>query len=119
MYTGWACTTIGVATLWNQQVKTDRTIPSNKLDIIIHNNKKKGTYIHIHRSIIRTSWTERGLRAERNGSSYAIKSKEYVTKLHKTSKNKTNNNDKITSTQHFKATYALRYSKTSKIGILK
>ena len=26
--------------LWNHQVQTDRTIPNNKLDIIIHDNKK-------------------------------------------------------------------------------
>ena len=26
--------------LWNQQVRTDRTIPNNKPDIIIHDNKK-------------------------------------------------------------------------------
>jgi len=25
---------------WNQQVQTDRTIPSNKPDIIIHDNEK-------------------------------------------------------------------------------
>jgi hypothetical protein len=29
-----------VTILWNQQVQTDRTIPSNKPDIIIHNNEK-------------------------------------------------------------------------------
>jgi hypothetical protein len=29
-----------VTTLWNQQVQTDRTIPNNKLDIIIRNNEK-------------------------------------------------------------------------------
>jgi len=29
-----------VATLWNQQVQTDRTIPSNKPDIIIRDNEK-------------------------------------------------------------------------------
>jgi hypothetical protein len=29
-----------VTILWNQQVRTDRTIPNNKLDIIIHDNKK-------------------------------------------------------------------------------
>jgi len=29
-----------VTTLWNQQVRTDRTIPNNKPDIIIHDNKK-------------------------------------------------------------------------------
>ena len=26
--------------LWNQQVRTDRTIPNNKPDIIIHDNKQ-------------------------------------------------------------------------------
>jgi len=26
--------------LWNQQVQTDRTIPNNKPDIIIHDNEK-------------------------------------------------------------------------------
>jgi hypothetical protein len=31
----------GTATLlWNQQVQTDRTIPNNKPDIIIHDNRK-------------------------------------------------------------------------------
>ena len=29
-----------VTILWNQQVQTDRTIPNNKLDIIIHDNKQ-------------------------------------------------------------------------------
>jgi hypothetical protein len=29
-----------VTILWNQQVQTDRTIPSNKLDIIIRDNEK-------------------------------------------------------------------------------
>ena len=29
-----------VAILWNQQVQTDRTIPNNKLDIIICDNEK-------------------------------------------------------------------------------
>jgi len=29
-----------VTTLWNQQVQTDRTIPNNKPDIIIHDNEK-------------------------------------------------------------------------------
>jgi hypothetical protein len=29
-----------VTTLWNQQVQTDRTIPNNKPDIIIRDNKK-------------------------------------------------------------------------------
>ena len=27
--------------LWNQQAHTDRTIPNNKLDSIIHDNEKK------------------------------------------------------------------------------
>jgi len=29
-----------VTVLWNQQVQTDRTIPNNKPDIIIHDNEK-------------------------------------------------------------------------------
>ena len=29
-----------VTILWNQQVRTDRTVPSNKLDIIIRDNKQ-------------------------------------------------------------------------------
>jgi hypothetical protein len=29
-----------VIMLWNQQVQTDRTIPNNKPDIIIHDNEK-------------------------------------------------------------------------------
>jgi hypothetical protein len=29
-----------VTILWNQQVQTDRTIPNNKSDIIIRDNKK-------------------------------------------------------------------------------
>jgi hypothetical protein len=29
-----------VTVLWNQQVQTDRTVPSNKPDIIIRNNEK-------------------------------------------------------------------------------
>ena len=29
-----------VTILWNQQVQTDRTIPNNKLDIIIRDNEK-------------------------------------------------------------------------------
>jgi hypothetical protein len=33
-----------VTIVWNQQVQTDRTIPNNKPDIIIHDNEK-GTYI--------------------------------------------------------------------------
>jgi hypothetical protein len=32
-----------VTMLWNQQVQTERTIPNNKLDIIIHDNKQ-GTH---------------------------------------------------------------------------
>ena len=28
-----------VATLWNQQIQTDRTIANNKPDIIIHDNE--------------------------------------------------------------------------------
>ena len=34
---------VRVTILWNQQVGTDRTIPNNKPDIIIRDNKKKGT----------------------------------------------------------------------------
>jgi len=30
-----------VTIMWNQQVQTDRTIPNNKLDIIICDNEKK------------------------------------------------------------------------------
>jgi hypothetical protein len=30
-----------VTILWNQQVQTDRTIPNNKPDIIIHDNEKR------------------------------------------------------------------------------
>jgi hypothetical protein len=30
-----------VTTLWNQQVKNDRAIPDNKLDIIIHDNESQ------------------------------------------------------------------------------
>jgi hypothetical protein len=30
-----------VTILWNQQVQTDRTIPNNKPDIIIHYNEKE------------------------------------------------------------------------------
>jgi len=30
-----------VTTLWNQQVRTDRTIPNNKPDIINRDDKKK------------------------------------------------------------------------------
>jgi hypothetical protein len=33
-----------VTILWNQQVKTDRTIPDNKPDIIICDNEKGNTY---------------------------------------------------------------------------
>jgi hypothetical protein len=29
-----------VTLLWNQQVQTDRTIPNNKPDIVIHDNEK-------------------------------------------------------------------------------
>jgi len=36
--------------LWNQQVQTDRTIPSNKPDIIIRDNEK-GTYMLIGAAI--------------------------------------------------------------------
>jgi hypothetical protein len=44
---------------------------------------------------------------------YAIKSKQYVKKLHKISKNVINNKEKIISTQQFKATCALQNNKTS------
>ena len=27
--------------LWNQQARTDRTIPKNKPDIIVHDNKER------------------------------------------------------------------------------
>ena len=30
-----------VTVLWNKQVQTDRTIPNNKPDIIIHDNEKE------------------------------------------------------------------------------
>jgi hypothetical protein len=33
-----------VTILWNQQVRTDRTIPNNKPDVIIHDNKKEHAY---------------------------------------------------------------------------
>ena len=36
--------------LWNQQVRTDRTIPNNKPDIIIHDNKQ-GTCMSIDAAI--------------------------------------------------------------------
>ena len=39
-----------VTMLWNQQGKTDRTIPNNKLDIIIR-DKEKGTCLLIHIAI--------------------------------------------------------------------
>jgi len=35
-----------VTIFWNQQVQTDRTIPNNKRDTIIHDNEK-GTYVLI------------------------------------------------------------------------
>ena len=40
-----------VTILWNQQVRTNRTVPSNKPDIIIHDNKK-GTYTLIEAAIL-------------------------------------------------------------------
>jgi hypothetical protein len=40
-----------VTILWNQQVQTDRTIPSNKTDIIIRDNEKR-TYILIDEAIL-------------------------------------------------------------------
>jgi hypothetical protein len=48
MYQNWPKKSheVKVTTLWNQQVRTDRTIPNNKLDIIIHDNKK-GTSMSI------------------------------------------------------------------------
>ena len=30
----------GKVTMWNQQVQTERTIPDNKPDILIHDNEK-------------------------------------------------------------------------------
>ena len=30
---------------WNQQVQTDRTIPNNKLDIVVRDNGGKNTYL--------------------------------------------------------------------------
>jgi len=36
-----------VTLLWNQQVRTDRTIPNNKPDIIIGDNEKRNMYIKI------------------------------------------------------------------------
>jgi len=39
-----------VTILWNQQVQTDRTIPNNKLDIIIRDNEK-GTCVLIYVAI--------------------------------------------------------------------
>jgi hypothetical protein len=39
-----------VATLWNQQVQTDRTIPNNKPDIVIRDNEK-GTSMLIDAAI--------------------------------------------------------------------
>ena len=35
-----------VTMLWNQQVRTNRSIPNNKLDIIIHDNKKRNTHVN-------------------------------------------------------------------------
>jgi hypothetical protein len=53
----WACTKIGrnshedkVSILWNQQIKTGRTIPGNKQNFIIHDNEK-GTHLLIHIAI--------------------------------------------------------------------
>jgi hypothetical protein len=37
--------------LWNQQVQTDRTIPNNKSDIVIHDNEK-GTCMLIYVAIL-------------------------------------------------------------------
>jgi hypothetical protein len=39
-----------VTILWNQQVQTDRTVPSNKPDIIISDNEK-GTCVLIDAAI--------------------------------------------------------------------
>jgi hypothetical protein len=37
-----------VTVLWNQQVQTDRTIPNNEQDIIIHdNNKMNRNSVHV------------------------------------------------------------------------
>jgi len=46
---------------------------------------------------------------------HAIKSEQEVTKLHKISKNVTNNKEKIISTQQFIATYALQSNTISSI----
>jgi hypothetical protein len=35
------CQGVKVTILWNQQAQTDRTIPNNKPDIIIHDNEKR------------------------------------------------------------------------------
>jgi len=35
-----------VTILWNQQIQTDRTIPNNKSDIIIHDNGKGKMYVN-------------------------------------------------------------------------
>jgi hypothetical protein len=32
---------ITITILWNQQMQTDRTIPNNKLDIMIRDNEKR------------------------------------------------------------------------------
>ena len=39
-----------VTTSWNQQMQTNRTIPNNKLDIIIHDNEE-GTCVLIDAAI--------------------------------------------------------------------
>jgi hypothetical protein len=44
-----------ITMLWNQQVQTHRTIPNNKLDIIICDNKK-GTYMLINVAILEDMW---------------------------------------------------------------
>jgi len=36
-----------VTLVWNQQVRTDRTIPNNKADIIIGDNENRNMYVKI------------------------------------------------------------------------
>jgi len=55
-----------VTLLWNQQVRTDRTIPNYKPDIIIHDNEK-GTYMLMDVAIpgdrnVCKKWTEKILK---------------------------------------------------------
>ena len=39
--------------LWNQQIKTDRTIPNNKPDIIIRDNEKGTVAVSGDRNVIK------------------------------------------------------------------